>query len=137
MKKKKYSDTSMPEKVQLVWAWLDEKKAQDILALDVRPITVAAEAMVLATASTARHAQALADWLLQKTAEANFEFLGMEGTKTGRWILVDLNDVIVHILQEEARDYYNLEGLWSGADQLPTPVGLPAAKDASAGGDDA
>lgn len=98
--------------------WLEEKKARDIAALDVTPFSAVADVMVIATAQSARHGQALADWLLERYAEQGITYLGMEGYTEGHWILVDGNDILVHILQEESRAFYNLDGLWSSARPL-------------------
>ncbi|PTN37646.1 ribosome silencing factor [Desulfonatronum sp. SC1] len=101
-----------------VAGWLEEKKARDISVLDVTPFSAVADVMVICSAQSARHAQALADWLLERYAEQGIGYLGMEGYTEGRWILVDGNDVLVHIFQEESREFYNLDGLWSRARSL-------------------
>uniref|UniRef100_A0A7C4AAN5 Ribosomal silencing factor RsfS n=1 Tax=Fundidesulfovibrio putealis TaxID=270496 RepID=A0A7C4AAN5_9BACT len=107
------------EKVRLVATWLGEKKARDITALDVSSVCSVTEAMVIATATNMRQAQALADHVLAKCAEEKVRMLGMDGYKTGQWILVDLNDVLVHIFMEEARQFYNIEGLWAEGAEIP------------------
>ena len=60
-----------------------------------------------------RHAQALADYVLEKVGQSGLEYMGMEGYKGGDWILLDLNDVIVHIFLTDTRQFYNLEGFWA------------------------
>lgn len=107
------------EKALAMAAWLREKKAEDILVLDMCDVSPVAEAMIIVTAQGARHAQALADVLLQKLAESGLSYLGMEGYREGKWILVDCNDVLAHIFQEESRNFYNLDGLWSQCPSLP------------------
>ena len=92
--------------------WLEEKHAAQVLALDVQAVCSVAESLIVVSASNVRHAQALADWLRKKGKENKIEFLGMEGYTPGYWILMDFNDVIVHIFQEEYRNFYNIEGLW-------------------------
>lgn len=111
-------------------AWLKEKKAEDIVVLDMSGVSPVAEVMVIATAQGARHAQALADWILEKLAETGLSYLGMEGYREGKWILVDCNDVLAHIFQEESRSFYNLDGLWShcaalSPDASPSPLPTP------------
>ena len=103
------------EKLTQCIAWLDEKKGQDILALDTHGINAIAESLIIVTAKSARQAQALADHVLAKCKETGYEYLGMEGYRNGQWILVDLNDILLNIFHHEKRDYYNLEGLWSKA----------------------
>lgn len=110
------------EKVQSIVHWLGEKKAQDIVALDVATMNSLTEAVLIASAATIRHAQALADGLMQYFAEQGFELLGMEGYQVGTWILIDGNDVVIHIFQEQARSFYHLESLWAGAPRLNQPA---------------
>ncbi len=105
-------------KVRRVALWLQEKQASRILALDLGYLNSVSEAVLIASAANKRHAQALADWLLQKLGEQCWEFMNMEGYQAGTWILLDLNDLVVHIFQQEYRDFYNLEGLWSEASIL-------------------
>jgi len=105
--------------------WLHEKKAGDVKALDVGGLSSITEGLVLATAHGVRHAKALADHVLEKSSECDLDYLGMEGYRTGIWVLLDLNDVLVHIFQEDAREFYNLEGLWSEAEPLPLSFPSP------------
>jgi ribosome-associated protein len=106
------------EKAEAVVRWLEEKKAKDIVALDVQALNSLTEGVIIASASTIRHAQALADGLLQYFGEQGYEYLGMEGYQVGSWILIDGNDVVIHIFQEQARGFYHLESLWTGAPRL-------------------
>ncbi len=92
---------------------LNDKKASDVLALDVSSYSGAFEGIVLASAHGRRHCKALADALLERIRKDSIEFLGMEGYQEGEWILLDLNDVIVHIFTRETRIFYNLEGFWA------------------------
>ncbi|MCF8105466.1 MAG: ribosome silencing factor [Desulfohalobiaceae bacterium] len=98
--------------------WLREKQARDILALDVKHINSVTEGVLIASAVNARHARSLADWILEKMAEAGLEFLGMEGYRQGSWILIDCNDLVLNIFREDERKFYNLEGLWSDAPEI-------------------
>jgi ribosome silencing factor RsfS/YbeB/iojap len=104
------------EKARIIAGWLDEAKALDLTALDVEGICPIAEAMVIATATSPRHAKGAADRVTDRLGEQGLEFLGMEGYRAGDWILLDCNDVVVHIFQEETRRLYDLEGLWSEAE---------------------
>lgn len=125
----KAKKTSIPtrEKVIRVAGWLLEKKARDIVALDVSRVCTVTETMIVATAANVRQAQALADHVLAKCGEEKISLLGMDGYKTGQWILVDLNDVIVHIFMEEARQFYNIEGLWAEGEEIALPEAPIAA----------
>lgn len=117
-KKPAYAQMASNDKARLVAGWLVEKKAKDVEALDVSGICPITEALVVATATSGRHAKGLADAVLERVAEEKLEFLGQEGMRDGNWILLDLNDVLVHIFRKEFRELYNLEGLWSEGPRL-------------------
>ncbi len=125
--KKRDTNLSAADKAVLVAGWLAEKKAKDILALDVTPFNPVCDAMVVASAVSVRQAKALADHVLERCGEAGFSYLGMEGYRQGQWVLLDLNDVMVHIFQEDLRPFYNIEGLWSEG----KPLALPAETEPS------
>lgn len=122
IKTKKYSQLPTTDKVALMLDWLREKKAQDLTALDLTsmpgPNIPPTESIVVATASSVRHAQGLADYLLQRAGEEGFEYLNMEGYVTGSWILLDFNDILVNIFQTDNRDLYRLEDLWHAAARI-------------------
>lgn len=103
--------------------WLHEKKGYGITVLDVSAMSSLADAVVIATATSVRHAQGLASEVLDSVGRSPMEYLGMEGFQQGNWILIDLNDVLVHIFQDESRRFYNLEGLWPEA--KPVELDLP------------
>jgi ribosome-associated protein len=92
-----------------------QKKAQDLLALDVHELTSFADAFLLATGTSDRHVRSVADAMLEASEEMGRSALGVEGYDEGRWVLIDLNEVVVHIFQEEVRKYYDLERLWGDA----------------------
>jgi ribosome-associated protein len=106
------------DKVKSIVQWLEDKKAKDIVALDVQAMNNLTEAVLIVSAATTRHAQALADGLLQYFKEQGHELLGMEGYQMGTWILIDANDVVIHIFQEQSRSFYHLESLWAEAPRL-------------------
>lgn len=91
---------------------LADVKARDIKVLDVRQLTTIADYMVVASGTSDRHVKSIAERLVQRASEAGCRPLGVEGTGTGEWVLVDLADVVVHIMQPKARDFYKLEKLW-------------------------
>ena len=97
----------------LVLDTLDDAKATDICALDVRKLTDITSVMVICTGNSARHIKAISSRLIDKVKEHNHRPLGSEGELEGEWILVDLDDVVVHIMQPKAREFYSLEKLWS------------------------
>lgn len=92
---------------------LDAIKGQDIVALDVRGQTDIADYMVVASGGTSRQVKAMVDNLLLKAREAGIEILGVEGQENPEWVLVNLIDVIVHVMLPKVREFYELERLWS------------------------
>jgi ribosome-associated protein len=111
------SETSMQARAErirnLALAALDDGKALDVRTLDVRPLTDVTDFMIVAGATSRRHAQSLADRVCEAAREADARALGVEGEETGEWILIDLGDAVVHVMQPEAREFYDLEKLWS------------------------
>ena len=75
--------------------------------------------LLIVTATSDRHARALADHMIEQLKLKKIKPLGVEGRDSGQWILLDYSDVIVHIFQETSRDYYDLDGLWVDAESLP------------------
>ena len=121
-KEKKYSLLPALQKTAVIQDWLLEHKAHALSAFKLPEGNPLAETVVITTASSARHARSLADGLWELCKQENFELLRTEGYQEGQWILVDLNDVIVHIFQEPAREAYHLESLWKDAEVLPAPT---------------
>ncbi|MGA0933724.1 MAG: ribosome silencing factor [Pseudohongiellaceae bacterium] len=96
----------------LVVAALDDMKGRDIACLEVANITSITDYMVVATGTSSRHVNSLADEVQKKVKEAGGHVLGSEGKGQSEWVLIDLGDVIVHVMQEESRKLYDLESLW-------------------------
>jgi ribosome-associated protein len=91
---------------------LDDMKALDIKVLDVRNLTDIADFMVIASGTSDRHVRSAAQRVVEKTKEAGFRPHGVEGLKDGDWVLVDLHEMIVHIMLPRVREFYGLEKLW-------------------------
>lgn len=97
---------------------LEDMKARDILVIDVRGKTSITDIMIIASGTSDRHVKALAETVAYRAKEAGVMPLGMEGLNAGEWALVDLNDVVVHVMQPKVRDFYQLERLWGEASPL-------------------
>lgn len=96
----------------LVIRVLDDMKAQDVRVLDVRGKSTITDVMVIATGTSTRHVKSLADNVAVQAKNAGEQPLGTEGERDSEWMLVDLNDVVVHVMTPATRDFYNLEKLW-------------------------
>ena len=97
-------------------AALEQLKALDIHQIDVRPRASFTDYMIFASGSSTRHVSAIADAVIEAAQDQGSPALGVEGAEIGEWVLVDLGDVIVHIMLPDVRRYYELENLWSESD---------------------
>ena len=91
---------------------LEDNKAENILALDIEGISSFADVIMIATANSNRHAKSLADKLVESIKANNENILSVEGKVESGWILVDCGGVVVNIMKEDIREFYDLEGLW-------------------------
>jgi ribosome-associated protein len=107
------------QRAQLLARALEEKKGLDIRVLDLREARSFTDFFVIATATSDRHAKTLSDAVVEAAQQMGDRPFGVEGEQTARWILVDLSDLVVHVFQQESRDFYNLERLWGDAVELP------------------
>lgn len=105
-------DMQLEQLEQIVRDALDELKAVEPIMLDVRGRTSMTDIMFIATGNTARHVKSIADNVVAKTKQAGVRPLGIEGEEAGEWVLVDLGDIVVHVMQAEVRKLYRLEGIW-------------------------
>lgn len=92
---------------------LDDVKAQDIVTLDVRRMTSVTDYMIVASGTSTRHVKALVENVAEKAREAGHRPIGIEGEDGSEWVLLDLQDALVHVMLPKVRDFYNLEKLWS------------------------
>ena len=102
----------MNKRIQQIADFLYEKKAQDIVALDVHELTVVTDCMLIATGRSTIQVKALAETLEEKMTELGIEPTRKEGMQEGRWIVLDYGTVLVHIFHNEERDFYRLDKLW-------------------------
>ena len=112
------------ELADLVVDSLEEIKGLDIIRLDVSSMTTVTDWMVVASGTSSRHVKALVDNVAEKAKAAGHRPSGIEGEAGGEWVLLDLQDALVHVMLPKVREFYNLEKLWS-----ITPSGDAAATD--------
>ena len=100
------------ELTQFVIAKIEDLKGRDIKVLDVHDKSSVTDVMVVCSGNSKRHVASIADNVITEAKQANVAPLSVEGQNVGEWVLVDLGDVLVHVMQDETRDYYQLEKLW-------------------------
>ena len=103
------------EQLQIAVKAADSKRAEDILALDVREVSLLADYFMICSANSERQINAITEEIIDKEEENNYEVKRIEGKEGGKWILIDLGDLIVHVFHAPEREFYNLEKLWSDA----------------------
>jgi ribosome-associated protein len=99
--------------LQVVEKALDELKASEVAVLDVRHLTTVTDEMVVASGRSDRHVRSIAHAVVEQCKAAGFRPLGVEGENAGEWVLVDMGDVVLHVMLPRVREFYNLEKLWS------------------------
>ena len=109
--------------LEIVVAALEDLKGVDIVSMDVRGITTITDWMVIVSGTSDRHVKSLADSVLRAAKEAGVEVLGTEGEREGEWVLLDLGEVIVHVMLPRVRDFYKLERLWDQAGESDRHAG--------------
>jgi ribosome-associated protein len=106
---------------KLVMTALEDLKAEDIVEMDVHDKTSVTDYVVIASGTSNRHVKSIADNVVTEAKQAGYRPLGIEGENEAEWVLVDLGDVVVHVMQPAVRDFYDLESLWQ--------VGLPTRQE--------
>lgn len=102
------------EKLSIIKKACEDKKGIDIKVLDIKDLTTIADYFVIVSANATTGAKAIADEIDDKLSETGYGDISKDGYQGGRWILLDLSDIIVHIFHKEEREYYKLERLWTG-----------------------
>ncbi|MEE4137768.1 MAG: ribosome silencing factor [Desulforhopalus sp.] len=116
--KKEHREKSGAELAQLCAQVALDNKAEELIALDVRGLTTFTEYFVIMSGRSTRHVQSLAETIEENLRSKRVKSSSAEGLREGLWVLLDFDDVVVHIFYHEQRKFYNLEGLWSEAKQL-------------------
>jgi ribosome-associated protein len=101
---------------------LDDMKAVNVKVLDVRGLTDIADTMIIASGNSDRHVKSIADRVVEKARESGFRPLGKEGERDGEWVLVDLQDIILHVMLPRVREFYGLERLWDNGTEVVVPA---------------
>jgi ribosome-associated protein len=108
-----------PRQLSLIAAEIcDDKKAKDIVILDVRKITTISDYFIICSTSNERQARAIAEELRLKMRELGKTEMGVEGMQDGRWVLQDFADIVLHVFHESQREFYDIEGLWADAKRV-------------------
>jgi len=123
------SELGRIEKARLITEAALELKAEDPVVLDMREVSSFADTFLIVSGRSDRHVRAVADAVIHALREAGEELLGHEGLDDGRWVLIDGNDVVVHVFDPESREHFDLERLWADAPRLDlaTDLGIEAA----------
>ena len=106
----------------LVLAALDDLKARDVREIDVREKSSVTDLLVVASGTSSRHVKSIADEVVRKAKQAGLPPIGVEGQREAEWVLVDLGDIVVHVMLPRTREFYGLERLWTVGDQMPTAL---------------
>lgn len=106
-------------KTKIIMEAAAEMKADQIVGLDMREVSSFADSFVIASGGSSRHVRSIAEAIIKTMEESNDRPLGVEGLDEGRWVLIDANDVIIHVFAADSRDDFSLERLWSDAPLIP------------------
>lgn len=119
---------SVESLLKTVHAAVEELKAKDVTRIDVRGKSSVCDYMVIASGTSTRHVKSIADEVVRFAKKLNVMPLGVEGEREAEWVLVDLGDVVVHVMLPRVREFYALERLWTVGDQQPDEYGETGAE---------
>lgn len=108
-------ETESIKLVEMVVKAADDKRAEDIIAMDVSKISILADYFIVMHGNSEKQVQAISEEIIDKAEEAGIDVRRVEGRESSKWLLIDLGDVIVHVFHYSERSFYNLEKLWSDA----------------------
>lgn len=113
------------EKVRTLVQAADAKQAREMLLLDLRGRTLMTDYVFICTGTSMVHIRTISDHIVETMKHAGAGGIRVEGYEAGRWMLLDYQDVVVHVMAPAERDYYDLEGLWEEAPRIPIENGVP------------
>ena len=105
--------TEVEKKLSIITDAIDDKKGIDIKVMDISGLTTIADYFVIVSGNSSVQSQSIADGIDEMMSEQGYEKMARDGYQSGRWILLDYEDIIVHIFHKEEREYYKLERLWT------------------------
>jgi ribosome-associated protein len=127
-------DKALDARIESALRGASDKKAHDLVVLDLRPIATFTDYFLIASGTNARQVQAIADEITERLRREGTRAERIEGYKTAEWVLVDYGDFIVHIFEDKARRFYDLERLWREGVRVPLPADLRADAGGTSGG---
>ena len=110
--------------LRTIHAAVDSLKAKDVTEIDVRGRTSVCDYMVIVSGTSTRHVKSIADEVVRQAKQLDCQPLGVEGEREAEWVLVDLGDVVVHVMLPRVREFYALERLWTVGDQPPDEASI-------------
>jgi len=119
-------DGHLEEMEALILETLDDDKAEDVVAIDLRGKSSVTDIMIIASGRSSRHVNAIANHLIDSLKETGRVRPRIEGLQTCDWVLIDAGDIVIHLFRPEVRSFYNLEKMWSVDPETPTPPDQPA-----------
>lgn len=108
---------NLTEQLNVVTGIIDELKGEEVVTLKILDQSADIEAIVIATGRSTQHVRGIANNVKIEAKRLGMKVVGIEGAETGHWMLIDLAEVIVHVMTKKTREFYKLEKLWSGADE--------------------
>jgi ribosome-associated protein len=117
---------SAPTPLQTVTSALEDMKAVNVKVLDVRGLTDIADTLIVASGTSDRHVRSIAEHVIEQAKRNGFRPLGTEGEREGEWVLVDLQDIVVHVMLPRVREFYGLERLWDAGTATHEGAGTAA-----------
>lgn len=123
----KKASAAKPSLLQIIINALDDLKAQNIVTLDVADLTDVTDTLVIASGSSSRQVRALAQHAAEEAKKQGSPAIGVEGLDAGEWVLADFGDVVLHVMQPEVREFYDLEKLWQSPEEKTVAPKKPAA----------